>query len=55
MKTNFHYYKQGHCWDFVPRFFKRWGGKLWHFSFWRFQITLDFRKNWIADMCAKRR
>ena len=53
MKIDFHYYKQGQCWRFVPSFDRHWHNKLWYFNFWRLQISLDFRKNWLMDMVRK--
>jgi hypothetical protein len=50
MKIWFHYYRDGHCWTFMPTFTRYWMKKLWYFNFWRFQMVWDFRRNWIKDM-----
>jgi len=36
------------------RFGKYWYNELWILSWWRFMITLDFRKNWLKDMLKDR-
>ena len=35
---------------FIPSFNRYWAGKIWWFSFWRFFVTLDFRKDFVGDM-----
>lgn len=38
-----------------PRFNKYWYDELWTFTWWRFVLTLDFRKNWVKDMVEDRK
>jgi hypothetical protein len=53
MKIKFGYHKKGNCWQFKFSFMKYWRGKVWWFSFWRFFVTLDFRKDFISEMLKK--
>lgn len=50
MKINYGYYRSGNCWRLKPDFRKYWGGKIWHFGFWRFYFQLDFRGNLISEL-----
>jgi len=50
MKIKTGYMDKGNCWKFQPSFNRYWKNKIWWFGFWRFYFTIDFRKNWLADM-----
>ena len=32
---------------YKPSFNKYWSGKIWNFSFYKYSISIDFRKNFI--------
>jgi len=36
----------------LPHFNKYWAGKIWHFEWRGFAISIDVRKNWLADMAT---
>src|SRR5258705_13080 len=48
----FHFFKNGNCWRFwkFPHRCFYWGGKLTYWHWWRFAVSFDHRKNWLADM-----
>ena len=34
----------------LPRFDKRWAGKIWHLQWRGYAVSIDFRDNPLADM-----
>jgi len=48
-KVSYHHFKEP-CFNRMFAFERRWGGKIWNFYCYKYQLSFDFRYDWMQDM-----